>query len=134
MTGRFYWKSAERGNATSFQAFLDQLRQRFPGQMLHLILDNSSVHKNRSVKRYLERHPEVRLHFLPPYSPEYNPVEKMWWWLKKAVHGVLALSNGKKELLGRIRKVIWHYNEGWLPNALELNLEVYTKLISILAA
>jgi transposase len=74
------------GNAKSFMAFLNQMRLNFPGKRLLIILDNSSVHKNKRVKAFLKRHPEMRLFCLPTYSPEYNPVEKIWWWLKPKIY------------------------------------------------
>ena len=59
-------------------------------------------------------------------------MEKVWWWLKKAVYGVLEIKNGKKELLARIRKTIWHHNEGW-HRPLQLALKAYQDIIDILA-
>jgi len=46
-----------------------------------MIRDNGAFHK---AKRLVV--PEnIALIFLPPYSPELNPAEKVWWVLKKAV-------------------------------------------------
>lgn len=97
------------------------------------ILDNSSVHKNKRVKAFLERHPEVRLLCLPTYSPEYNPVEKVWWWLKPKIYGLFALGGGLDELLSRVRKLVWHFNEGTLVDPIDLKLCAYHKIIDILA-
>jgi len=33
------------------------------------------------VKKYLNKHRNIRLYHLPPYSPEYNPVELFWKWI-----------------------------------------------------
>lgn len=132
-TQKFYWKSTDKGNASSFIQFLNQLRSTFPGDQIHLILDNSSVHKNKRVKNYLQKHPEVFLYFLPPYSPEYNPVEKLWWWIKPLVYGFSAMKEGLSELHRRIRKLIWHYNEGRIEGRLEFNMEAYSNIIKILA-
>jgi transposase len=32
-------------------------------------------------ERWLAAHPRVRLHFLPTYAPETNPIERVWWHL-----------------------------------------------------
>jgi transposase len=85
------------------------------------------------VKNYLQKHPEVFLYFLPPYSPEYNPVEKLWWWIKPLVYGFSAMKEGLSELHRRIRKLIWHYNEGRIEGRLEFNMEAYSNIIKILA-
>jgi transposase len=112
---------------------LNQLRALFPGQQLHLIVDNSSVHKNGKIRRYLKKHPDVFLYFLPPYSPEYNPVEKIWWWAKPLVYGFSAMKDGIAELHRRIRKLFWHYNEKRIEKKLELDLNTYKNIIKIIA-
>lgn len=42
-----------------------------------LILDNHPVHRASKVRRFLEQH-HIRHVFLPPYSPELNPIEEAW--------------------------------------------------------
>lgn len=132
-TKKFYWKSASIGNAKSFIAFLHQMRLNFPGKRLLFILDNSSVHKNKKVKAFLEKFTEIRLLCLPTYSPEYNPVEKIWWWLKPKIYGLFALGKGLDELLARVRKLFWHFNEKRLVDPIDLKLNAYHKIINILA-
>jgi hypothetical protein len=75
----------------------------------------------------------MRLFCLPTYSPEYNPVEKIWWWLKPKVYGLFALGGGLNELLSRIRKLVWHFNEQALVAPIDLKLHAYKKIIYILA-
>ena len=50
-----------------------------PGQVL--ILDNASFHKSKTSKRLVEK-AGCSLLFLPPYSPDLNPIEKYWANLK----------------------------------------------------
>lgn len=128
---RFFWKTSDKGNAKTFIEFLHQLRARCPGKTLAIILDNSSVHKNRKVTRFLKKYPEIHLFFLPPYSPEYNPVELIWRWLKRLVYGFVPLGNGIADLLSRIRKLLWHYRENQLVNTLNLSLVSYSDIIEI---
>ena len=127
---RFFWKTSPKGNAKTFIVFLHQLRARCPGKTLAIILDNSSVHKNKKVKRFLKKYPEVRLFFLPPYSPEYNPVERIWCWLKRLAYGLIPLENGITDLLSRIRKLLWHYHNSRLPSTLSLDLAAYSEIIN----
>ena len=49
-----------------------------------VIMDNASFHKSEKVKKMIEN-AKCRLLFLPPYSPELNPIEKFWANLKKLV-------------------------------------------------
>ena len=52
-----------------------------------LVLDNLKVHHGRIVKAWLEKHIEkIKVFFLPPYAPEYNPDEYLHHALKISVH------------------------------------------------
>lgn len=42
-----------------------------------VVMDNASFHKNKRIQKLLNRH-RHRLLFLPPYSPDLNPIEKKW--------------------------------------------------------
>ena len=124
----FYWKKSDRGNAKSFIAFLHQLRQRFKGKHLLIILDNASYHRSKAVKRFLLRHPEVELLFLPPYSPEYNPVEQIWGWLKRKVCEQGAGTKGIAAVISKIRKWCWHWREDNLSAPLHVGLGLWSSL------
>ncbi|MBV9307409.1 MAG: IS630 family transposase, partial [Acidobacteriaceae bacterium] len=58
-----------------------------PGQIV--VLDNLSAHKHRKIRRLLAaRH--CRLWYLPPYSPDLNPIELAWSKLKTFLRGAKA--------------------------------------------
>jgi len=109
-TQRFYWKRAARGTSKLFLEFLHQLHQRFPKALLIVILDNAKIHKSRAVKRFLKQHEWVELELLELYSPEYNPIERFWQWLKAKVYGAAAFDT-IEDVLRKVRQLIWHYNE-----------------------
>ena len=79
-TGRIIQLVAQRKNSDLFIEFLDQLKRAYRrARRIHLVLDNYIIHKSRKVRRYLERLAgRVVLHFLPPYSPEDNVIERLW--------------------------------------------------------
>lgn len=57
--------------------------------MIHVIGDNAVFHnpeRCRKVREYLAkwRH-RVRVHFLPTYAPETNPIERVWWHLREEI-------------------------------------------------
>lgn len=62
-----------------------------PGQVL--ILDNASFHKSSESKRLIEA-AGCKILFLPPYSPDLNPIEKFWANMKNKI----------KELLPKVKK------------------------------
>lgn len=77
-TGESFFFELPQLNRINFQVFLDEFAQAFPDSLNLLVLDKSGGH---TAKRL--RIPEnVRLVFLPPYSPELNPIERVWRDLK----------------------------------------------------
>lgn len=48
------------------------------------IIDNATWHKTKKVKEFCEEN-KITLLFLPPYSPEYNPIERVWSFFKSKV-------------------------------------------------
>jgi transposase len=125
---RMYWKQAPRGNAGTFIAFVHQLHQSFPDQLLVLILDNGSIHKSKKVKAFVAKTAWLELQPLAPYSPEYNPIERFWHWLKRKVYGCKSYKT-MDETITKIRKLIWHYNEGRLITTIRFNFSAYAELL-----
>jgi transposase len=68
-------------NADMFQIFLNTLAANTPNEFKIVILDNGAFHK---AKRLIIPQ-NIQLLFLPPYSPELNPAEKIWAVLKKQI-------------------------------------------------
>jgi len=73
---------------------LHQLHKSFPDKKLMLILDNGSIHKSKKVQAFAKKHDWVELFFLPPYSPEYNLIERFWHWLNRKY---MDASHSKKQ-------------------------------------
>ncbi len=78
--GHFVYVEGERKVSGLFLRLLAALLDRFRTLgRIHLILDNYIIHKSRIVQRWLEVHGRrIRLHFLPPYTPEANLIERVW--------------------------------------------------------
>ena len=125
---RMYWKQAPRGNAKTCIAFLHQLHQSFPEQLLVVILDNCSIHTSKKVKAFVAKTPWLAREHLAPYSPEYNPIERFWHWLKRKVYGCKSYKT-MDEVISKIRKLIWHYNEGRLITTIRFNFSAYAELL-----
>ena len=63
--------------------FLKALRAHLK-QPLLIIWDGLKAHRSKLVREYLDStHGAVQMAFLPPYSPDLNPVEFLWAWLKR---------------------------------------------------
>ena len=57
-----------------------------------LILDNASIHKGRVIDDLAARY-QIRIVYLPAYSPDLNPIERAWSVLKSKVRHMVAHSN-----------------------------------------
>jgi transposase len=66
-------------NANTFQIYLYELSKQKPSEYKIIVLDNGAFHKAKCLII-----PEnIKLVFLPPYSPELNPAEKIWAVMKR---------------------------------------------------
>ena len=73
-----------RGATTKevFQAYVEKV---LVPELKHgdqVVMDNLAAHKDRKVREMIEA-TGARIIFLPPYSPEWNPIELAWSWLKR---------------------------------------------------
>ncbi len=78
------------------QQFIEFIKRLIQGskRMIFLIVDGHPSHKSRKVSNYIETIKEkFRLFFLPPYSPELNPDERVWNDLKNNAVGRQAISS-----------------------------------------
>ena len=121
-TGRVQGKTAARHTSAEFVGFLDQVVGSCPPQQeIHIILDNLSAHKTRTVEEFLQRHPKVHLHFTPTYSSWLNQVEIWFARLEREViaRGVFtSVPDLARKLLRYVRAYSktarpfkWKYND-----------------------
>ena len=83
-----------------FQIFLNQLSTQNATEFKILVLDNGAFHHAKSL---LIPH-NIALIFLPPYSPELNPAEKMWRYFKDRLS--MIAYNSLEMLQQKISEVI----------------------------
>jgi transposase len=80
--GRFFFRREEdQFNGTTFLRFLRHLRRSSirAGRRVVVITDNARYHHGRLHEDWREqRAPGFALDFLPPYSPELSPIERVW--------------------------------------------------------
>ena len=70
-------------NAEFFEAWFRRLLPLLP-RGCTVILDNAGFHRRKALEGIIKKsRRKIGLLFLPPYSPDYNPIEKSWANLKK---------------------------------------------------
>ena len=58
------------------------------GRGKYIVLDNARFHRKAKLTQLAE-HLKCKVLFLPPYSPDLNPIEKKWAWLKQLLREIL---------------------------------------------
>ena len=82
--GCLYSLTFDGFNSDTFIYYLKWLLKAFKTKKkIVLILDNASSHKSHKVKEFVAKHKRrLELLYLPPYSPELNPIERVWKHLR----------------------------------------------------
>src|ERR1700733_5756729 len=72
-------------NAESTIRFFQKIEEVYPcKRKIHVFCDNAPYYRNRAVHQFLAMS-KIALHFLPPYNPNLNPIERLWKWMKERV-------------------------------------------------
>jgi len=114
-TGQVLGKTATRHTSAEFVAFLGELLAHQPRRKeVHVICDNLSAHKTKSVDEFLLNHPNVHLHYTPTYSSWLNQVEI---WFSKIERDVIArgVFTSVTDLKRKLMRYIRYYNKSPKP-------------------
>lgn len=79
--GDSFYIEAPCTNSEVFEIYLNELSAHRPDELKIMVLDNAAFHKAKKLK-FPDNIVPV---FLPPYSPELNPAEKVWQWIKARI-------------------------------------------------
>ena len=84
-----------------FISFLRKIREVNPEKRIIIILDNFRTHHAKKVREESEKL-NIQLVYLPPYSPDLNPIEYVWKSIKRYVSEESPLNVGElKEIIAR---------------------------------
>jgi transposase/DNA-binding CsgD family transcriptional regulator len=102
----------KRKNSTLFIELLDKLKTAYAGKrVIHIVLDNYTIHSSRQTRAWLAEQGEVfRLHFLPPYAPDDNRIERKLW---REVHANVTVHHDAADidtLCARVRGYMVRFN------------------------
>ena len=85
-TGAVLTHIAEKGNTRTFAAFLLKVCKHYKDRKVIMVLDNVAYHHAKRLKPILEHYQNrICLEYLPSYSPDLNPIERVWWWMRKHI-------------------------------------------------
>ena len=95
LIGAYDWASdalhtlpVDRKASAEFIAFLEYVcLQVYPDDPLVLVMDNVAYHRSAPVQAMISLlQPRVQVFWLPTYSPDLNPIERLWLHLKSTVY------------------------------------------------
>ena len=85
-TGQMTVSFHQRGNYKSFKKHLKKLLYIYKAHSkIIVVVDNVRFHHAKLLKIWLLNHPMLEIVYLPAYSPDLNPVERAWWYMRKKI-------------------------------------------------
>lgn len=85
-TGQMTVTFHQKGNYQSFKKHLKKVLNAYSDHSkIIMVVDNVRFHHAKLLKKWLEKHSKLELVYLPPYSPDLNPVERAWWYMRKKI-------------------------------------------------
>ena len=79
LTGESYFLILPYCNTVCMNVFLEELSKQYLEDMILLCCDGAAWHKSKS----LQVPENIELFYIPPYTPEMNPIEQIWKELRK---------------------------------------------------
>jgi transposase len=104
-TGESFFLELPQLNTTNFQIFLQEFADRYHDTLNIVLMDNGSCHTAKS----LVTPDNVVCLFIPPYSPELNPIERLWRDMKDQLAWLLVARI--EELAHHVERIIRQYSK-----------------------
>lgn len=123
------WVNKTR-KAADFVTFMDQVVEEYPGQRLHVVMDNLNTHKGTMAREWLEKHPLVSFHYTPTHASWVNLAECFFsiltrQGLQQSVH------RSNRELVRFLKEFVQQYNKTCGPYVWTKGPEKLKKIIEL---
>lgn len=112
-SGKVQGMHAQRRRREEFLTFMNEVVAAYPGQEVHVILDNLNTHKPKH-DAWLARHPKVQFHFTPTHASWMNQVE-VWFSILSRQALKYASFTSVQQVCERIDAFIASYNRAAHP-------------------
>ena len=100
----------ETVNGQSIISFFNKVRCSYASmEVIHMVLDGAGYHRSQEVVDEAEKL-GIKLHYLPPYSPNLNPIERLWKVMNEYVRNNEYFATAKE-----FRRKINHFLNETLP-------------------
>jgi putative transposase len=112
---------SDKAKASDMIKFIELIRKENPSQDIYVFLDNAQIHKAKSVVQKAEQE-NIKFIYLPPYSPDLNPIEFGWKDLKrelaKFVDFDIMVEKSEEKALELFKERKFSYAKNWTKNFL----------------
>lgn len=111
VTGRLVWVEGYRKDSLLFVRLMEKLLRTYSSaRVIHVVLDNYRIHTSQITKRALaDLGGRIVFHFLPPYCPDENKIERLW----QDLHGNVTRNHRCRNmaaLMDRVRRYLHRRN------------------------
>jgi transposase len=72
-------------NTQAMIRLFTELEKKQEKGLITAIVDNASYNHSRELKKFLRKHKRIEIYYLPPYSPNLNPIERLWLFFHKKI-------------------------------------------------
>ena len=93
--------SGKRFRSDDIINFLGHMLSHHSRRHLVVVMDQAPCHMSKKVKKYIEAQKRLHVFYLPPYSPDFNPDEKVWNHLKN-----IELKNHQKQNYKELKRLV----------------------------
>jgi transposase len=104
-TGESFFLELPQLNTINLQSFLQEFAHRYHDTLNIVLMDKGSCHTAKT----LVIPEKVVCLFIPPYSPELNPIERLWREMKDQLAWLLVAQ--LEELAQHVERIIRHYSK-----------------------
>jgi len=130
LNGKSVISFPENSRWESIISFIRKVRKNNPGKAIIIVLDNLKSHKVEGVK-VEAKGLGIELVFLPPYSPDLNPIEYVWKSIKRIISTTFVrhvddMRNTVKEASYRLTKKL-SFAAAWLNKFLRPDYNYFCK-------
>jgi hypothetical protein len=85
MTGEIVHQTSSSCKQEDFLSFLQFVANHYKEKLFAMVVDNAQIHRSQLIQDFLAKNNRILLIYLPPYSPNLTPIERLWRWLKETV-------------------------------------------------
>lgn len=103
-----------RGNTVTFFKFLVKVVRLHLHRKIIMVVDNVRYHHAKRLKPILEKYKDrIEIVYLPAYSPDLNPIERIWWYMRKKIthNRYIESMNDRIEKFNELMKTFEKENE-----------------------